>query len=76
MQAVQTAQAKIVLNRKLNTVRILVAFNVYKNADGKYAFPPQRSCAYVSGDMRDEDVAAAAVRIGKSLNAELQFVAA
>ena len=71
MQAVQTAQAKIILNRKLNTVRILVAFNVYKNADGKYAFPPQRACAYVSGDMRDEDVAAAAERISQRIKKRL-----
>ncbi len=74
MQIVQVAQAKLVINRKLNTVRIVAAFNVYKNAEGKYAFPPQRQCAYVSGDLRDEDVAATAERISKTLNAQVQFV--
>ena len=75
MQAIQVARAKIVINRKLNTVRIVAAFNVHRDAEGKFAFPPQSKCAYVSGDLLDEDVQATAARISKILKAELQFVA-
>lgn len=75
MQTVQTAHAKLVINRKLNTVRILVAYNVNKNSEGKYAFPSQTKCAYVSGDLLEGDIVPTAVRISQSLNVDLQFVA-
>lgn len=62
---------KFVRNNKLNTVRVLCAYNVYKNAEGKYVFPAQKQCAYVSGDLRDEDVANTLVRIGNKMDATL-----
>ena len=62
---------KFVKNNKLQTVRILCAYNVYKNAEGKYVFPTQKQCAYVSGDVRNEDIANTLVRISNNMQAEL-----
>jgi len=54
------AKAKIVKNKKLGTVKLVVAFNVHLQEDksGKlyYAFPVQKKCAYVSGDLLATDV--------------------
>ena len=51
------AKAKIVKNKRLQTVRLLVAFNVYEqNAKGEYKFPVSKKCDYVSGDLLVEDV--------------------
>ena len=51
------AKAKIVKNKRLQTVRLLVAFNVYEqNAKGEYKFPVSKKCDYVSGDLLTEDV--------------------
>lgn len=62
---------KFVQNKKLNTVKILCAFNVYKNSEGVYAFPTQKQCAYVSGDVLAQDVANTLVRISAKQNATL-----
>jgi hypothetical protein len=52
------AKAKLINNKKLGTVRLLVAFNVTQtNKMGKYVFPVNKKCAYVSGDLQIEDVA-------------------
>jgi hypothetical protein len=54
------AKAKIVKNKKLNTLRLIVAFNVFElTARGDYKFPPQSKCDFVSGDLNAEDVLAA-----------------
>lgn len=51
------AKAKIVKNKRLQTVRLIVAFNVYEqNAKGEYKFPVSKKCDYVSGDLLTEDV--------------------
>ena len=51
------AKAKIVKNKRLQTVRLIVAFNVYEqNAKGEYKFPVSAKCDYVSGDLLTEDV--------------------
>jgi hypothetical protein len=54
------AKAKLVKNKKLDTVKLVVAFNVHlqTNAKGQqvYAFPVQSKCAYVSGDINATDV--------------------
>jgi hypothetical protein len=54
------AKAKLVRNKKLGTVKLVVAFNVHlkENAEGKlyYAFPVQQKCAYVSGDLQATEV--------------------
>lgn len=49
------AKAKLVKNSKLNTLRLIVAFNVTEvNDKGQYKFPVSKKCAYVSGDLVDE----------------------
>jgi hypothetical protein len=54
------AKAKLVKNKKLDTVKLVVAFNVHvqTNAKGQvvYNFPVQSKCAYVSGDLHATDV--------------------
>ena len=51
------AKCKIVTNKKLDTKRIVIAFNVTQtNKQGKFIFPQNKQCAYVSGDLLIEDV--------------------
>lgn len=51
------ARAKLVQNKKLETLRLVIAFNVYeRNAKGDYKFPVSKKCDYVSGDLLAEDV--------------------
>jgi hypothetical protein len=58
------AKAKLISNNKLKTVRLVVAFNVHKttkkNKNGDtvivHAFPVQRKCEYVSGDMLKDNL--------------------
>jgi hypothetical protein len=49
------AKAKLVYNKKLQSYKLVVAFNAHKtikpNGDVKYSFPTQAKCAYVSGDL-------------------------
>jgi hypothetical protein len=56
------ARAKLVYNKKLQAYKLLVAFNAHKTfkPDGsvKYTFPQQAKCAYVSGDLLAENIAA------------------
>ena len=56
------AKAKLVFNKKVNSYKLVVAFNAHKsiNAAGKvkYAFPTQSKCAYVSGDLLAENLQA------------------
>jgi hypothetical protein len=56
VNAVNTpAKARLVFNKKLGTVKVIVAFNVHKKINSKnelvYAFPTQAKSAYVSGDL-------------------------
>ncbi|CAB4241629.1 hypothetical protein UFOVP71_167 [uncultured Caudovirales phage] len=66
------AKAKIVFNKKLGTVKVVVAFNVYKklnkNDELVYAFPSQKDCAYVSGDLEPEEVFQALQSASRTLN--------
>jgi hypothetical protein len=56
------AKAKLTFNKKLKVYKLVVAFNVHKrlvkNKWGeevyKFAFPVQKQCAYVSGDINAE----------------------
>lgn len=73
VNAVNTpAKAKIVFNKKLNTVKVVVAFNVHKKINNKgelvHAFPVQSKCAYVSGDLNFADVNATLAKASKQLN--------
>jgi hypothetical protein len=56
------AKAKIVFNKKLGTVRVVVAFNVGDK------FPAQRNCAFVSGDLMQEDVPRVLAQASTQLN--------
>ena len=71
-----TAKAKLVKNAKLNTVRLIVAFNVYEqNKRGSWLFPRQQTCAYVSGDLAENsDVERALAHAKITLNAEIVLV--
>lgn len=52
------AKAKLINNKKLGTLRLIIAFNVTQtNKKGQYIFPVSKKCAYVSGDLQIEDVA-------------------
>jgi hypothetical protein len=66
------AKAKLIVNKKLGTVRVVVAFNVHKklnkNDELVYAFPVQSKCAYVSGDLQATDVLNALTQASKRLN--------
>lgn len=66
MQIISTAKFKLVLNKKLNTTRIVVAFNNYNNAS-----ITQRNASYVSGDLHADDVASTLALVAKKLNANL-----
>lgn len=73
VKAVNTAaKAKIVFNKKLGTVKVIVAFNVHKKLNNKnelvHAFPVQTKCAYVSGDILFSDVNATLAKASKQLN--------
>ena len=52
------AKAKLVYNKKLQSYKLVVAFNAHKRIvkkgtteEVKYSFPVQAKCAYVSGDL-------------------------
>lgn len=69
------AKAKLVQNKKLKTLRLVVAFNVYEtNAKGEYKFPVQAKCAYVSGDLQVEDVFNAVESAKNAIRADIEFV--
>ncbi len=51
------AYAKLVYNKKLQSYKVQIAFNVHKKLVGeevKYVFPVQKQCNYVSGDLLAE----------------------
>ena len=57
------AKAKLVYNKRLQSYKLVVAFNAHKRIvkkgtteEVKYSFPVQAKCAYVSGDILLEDV--------------------
>ena len=66
------AKAKLVFNKKLGTVKVVVAFNVHKKYNNKnelvHAFPVQAKCAYVSGDVNAEEVLNVIATASKTLN--------
>ena len=66
------AKAKVIVNKKLGTVKVVVAFNVHKKVrdDGTIvnAFPVQSKCAYVSGDLDATEVLQALHIASKTLN--------
>jgi len=73
VNAVNTpAKAKLVFNKKLGTVKVVVAFNVHKklnkNNELVHAFPVQAKCAYVSGDLQHTEVLQALHTASKTLN--------
>ena len=73
VNAVNTpAKAKLIFNKKLGTVKVVVAFNVHKkyNKNGELvnAFPVQSKCAYVSGDVSVTEVLQVLDNASKTLN--------
>ena len=73
VNAVNTpAKAKLIFNKKLGTVKVVVAFNVHKKYNNKnelvHAFPVQAKCAYVSGDLDPTEVLNAIANASKTLN--------
>ena len=57
------AHAKLVFNKKLQSYKLVVAFNAHKTTKivgntevVKYNFPVQAKCAYVSGDLLAENL--------------------
>ena len=58
------AKAKLVFNKKIQSYKLVVAFNVHKkitedkNGNTKivYNFPVQSKCAYVSGDLPKSNI--------------------
>lgn len=73
VNAVNTpAKAKLVFNKKLGTVKVVIAFNVHKKINNKnelvHAFPVQAKCAYVSGDVDATEVLNVIAKASKQLN--------
>ncbi len=69
------AKAKLIKNKKLDTLRLVVAFNVYEtNKLGAYKFPVQAKCAYVSGDLNAEDVFNALENAKRAVRADIVLV--
>ena len=66
------AKAKLIFNKKLGTVKVVVAFNVHKKFNNKnelvHAFPVQQKCAYVSGDISPTEVLQVLHTASKVLN--------
>jgi len=51
----QVAKAKLIYNKEKETYKVIVAFNVTEtNKNGKFKFPVQKKCNYVSGDLNYE----------------------
>jgi hypothetical protein len=69
-QAVNTnAKAKVVVNKKLGTVRVVVAFNVTEiTKNGSYKFPAQAKCAFVSSDISETEVLQQLAKASNLLN--------
>ena len=73
--AIVKAKAKLIKNKKLNTLRLVVAFNVFEtNSKGELKFPQQSKCAYVSGDLHAEDVFFAIDCARKAVRADIELV--
>ena len=77
VNAVNTpAKAKLIFNKKLGTVKVVVAFNVHKkynkNNELYYAFPTQAKSAYVSGDLPAETLKTDVVRVMQTAQAQLR----
>jgi hypothetical protein len=69
------AKAKLVKNKKLDTLRLIVAFNVYEeNAMGTLKFPTPSKCDYVSGDLTQGDVLAAMDAARRAVRADIELV--
>jgi hypothetical protein len=73
VNAVNTpAKAKLIFNKKLGTVKVVVAFNVHKKLNNNnelvHAFPVQSKCAYVSGDVDATEVLQTLHNASKFLN--------
>lgn len=73
VSAVNTpAKAKIIVNKKLGTVKVVVAFNVHKKEreDGTVVnvFPVQSKCAFVSGDIAATEVLQVLHNASRQLN--------
>ena len=60
------AYIKLVKNKKLNSYKAQIAFNVHKKLVGeeyKFVFPVQSKCNYVSGDLLAENLEAELQRV-------------
>lgn len=69
------AKAKLIKNKKMDTLRLIVAFNVYEtDSKGLWKFPVQSKCAYVSGDLQEEDVLQALAHAQSAIRAEIVIV--
>lgn len=70
------AKAKLVKNQKLGTFKLVVAFNVTQQnpITDKYIFPPQNKCAYVSGDIFNNEVSSTLKAARKALRTEYVFL--
>ena len=71
------AKAKLIKNKKLDTLRLIVAFNVYEtNSRGEHKFPVHKKCDFVSGDLQADEVLTAIAQAKATLrtdNIELVF---
>ena len=57
MQTDTLARAKIIRNARLGTLRLVIAFNVFEvNQTGRFKFPVQNKCDFVSGDLTMEEI--------------------
>ena len=75
MQTNCLARATLVKSKKIDNVqfyKLKVAFNVTQinDATGKYIFPTQKQCAYVSGDITFDDLGNVLVNVERAIRSK------
>lgn len=69
----QIAKAKLIYVQNKDTFKIIVAFNVTEtNKNGKFKFPAQNKCNFVSGDLNYETLQADTLRVVADAKAVLR----
>jgi hypothetical protein len=69
----QVAKAKLVYVKNKETYKIVIAFNVTEtNKNGKFKFPAQNKCNFVSGDINYETLQADTERVIANAKAQLR----
>jgi hypothetical protein len=67
------AKAKLVYSKKLDSYKVIIAFNVTKrNKHNELIMPPQQQCAFISGDIMRESIQTDLPRVVNIAHAQLR----